>query len=69
MSERNCDCTRQPRLVRIDFAQLRGHELLIEYSQKDCVLELSPHVLAVGCVVRVNPGFHLSDAEIMVSEQ
>ena len=34
MSERNCDCTRQPRLVRIDFAQLVAMSFLSNTAKK-----------------------------------
>jgi hypothetical protein len=34
MSERNRDCTRQPRLVRIDFAQLRVMSFLSNSAKK-----------------------------------
>ena len=42
------------------------HGLLVEYSQKDCLLELFTHVVAVGCAVCVDLSFHISDAKIVV---
>ena len=43
-----------------------GHGLLVEHSQKDCLLELFTHIVAVGCAVCVDLGFHISDAKIVV---
>lgn len=49
-------------------AAAKIHELPVERSQKDCLLELFTHVVAMGCTVRVDLGFHISDAKIVVRE-
>ena len=42
---------------------------LVEHSQKDCLLELFAHVVAMGCAVCVDLSFHFSDPEIVVRKQ
>ena len=34
--------------------------------EKDRLLELFAYIMAMGCLVRVNPGFHFSDAQKLV---
>jgi len=44
------------------------HGIRRQHHKENRFLELLAHLVAVGCIVRFNPGFHLFDAKKLVCE-
>src|SRR5438876_154090 len=65
--ERNCVCLLD-KLFGVGY--ISGASLkdgfVIEPYQEDCLLDISAHVMAMGCALCVNPGFYFSESEKLV---